>query len=721
MVKINQNLMPLFMVFSLLSACAGGPAHQQKQSILFQGNLKTTLPPQWVLGKEHPSFPMSHYVVGRGTSKENSVSAAENARMDLAKTIKVNIRSKMRDYSTNRWTQIESLVESEVEAVLEGVEIRDGWFDESKKNYYAFAVMNRKIASQGIRNRLKLVAERLNWFLDEGAKAMEQKDVVSVLSSYASGYMEAPNLQSLKAMLNVISQKIENNKKGFYAPKQLTFESNARNLLNNISITIMSGNKQTVKLSNAPTKPLAFKLSFNKGLTNIPLKGVPVKFEYVNGEGSLDEEVLTDSRGIAQSVVRKITSYNKTNHRISAGIDFKKIVPSATKISLQRFLDRIKNVKTEFIINVEKTNIVAAKWGFLKQRTLDLAKQVIHNIDPNSNHVLGIFNFRDFHSGKSTNTLSKIIREDFEEILSGVEGLTVREISYRNRQKKDKAKVALDNYLDFFVIGGYRLVGDSIEIRARLIDAVTNNIRGSGKVVMGKQDINPSNLKIKENNKSFLSEHNINESYDELKEMLIDLEPRRPSFKLKVSTDKADYRVGEKLNFFIETTMSCYLTLLDFSPDGTITVLFPNGNHKNNLISPHKTYKIPPENPMGKSRAFSLMIQEPSGLDRIKAFCDLQKPSPLKLSIKDRADYHIIKPGTGQGKKDLKKLIEEFMTNNPNQWAEAYNEVYIFDKGVTYMRGKKTIPILEKPEKPKDMIGTFGNELPEPHNGGFVK
>ena len=709
------------MIFSLLSACAGGPAHQQKQSIAFQENLKTTLPPQWVLGKEHPSFPMSHYVVGRGTSKENSVSAAENARMDLAKTIKVNIRSKMMDFSTNRWTQIESVVKSEVEAVLEGVEIRDGWFDESKKNYYAYAVMNRKIASQSIRNRIKLVAERLNWFLDEGAKALKQNDIVSALSSYASGYMEAPNLQSLKAMLNVIAQKIEGNKKEYYAPKQLTFESKARNLLNNISIAIISGNKQTVKLSNAPTEPLTLKLFLHKGLTNIPLKGVPVKFEYINGEGFLDEEVLTDDRGIAQSGVRKIISYDKTNHRISAGIDFKKIAPGGSKTSLQRFLDRVKNVKTEFVINVEKANIISAKSSFLRQRTLDLAKQVIHNINPNSNHALGVFNFRDFHSGKSTNTLSKVIREEFEEILSGVEGLTVREIRFRSHQKADKTKVALDNNLDIYVIGDYRLVGDSIEIRARLIEAVTNNIRGSGKVSMRKQDINSSNLKITVNNNSLLSEYNINESYDELKEMLVDLEPKHPSFKLKVSTDKTDYRVGEKLHFFIETSMSCYLTLLDFSPDGTITVLFPNGNHKNNLISPNKTYKIPPKNPLGQNKAFSLMIQEPSGLDRIKAFCDHQKPSPLKLSIKDREDYHIIKPGTTQGKKDLKKLTEEFMTNNPNQWAEAYNEIYIFDKGVTYMRGKKTIPILEKPEKPKDMIGTFGNELPAPQNHGVLK
>ena len=714
--KINPNIAFLFMIFSLLSACAGGLAHKQKRPITMQGELKTTLPPQWVLGKEHPTFPMSHYVVGRGISKENSVSAAENARTDLAKTIKVNIRSKMMDFSTNRWTQIESVVESEVEAVLEGVEIRDGWFDESKKNYYAYAVMNRNIASQNIRNQIKLAAERLNWYLDAGAKAVKKNDIVSALSAFSSGYMESPGLQSLTAMLNVIDQKIDGTKKTYHAPKQLMFEANARNLLDNISIAIISGNNQTVRLSQVPTEPLILKLFLHKGLADIPLEGIPVQFEYANGAGLLDEDVLTDDQGIARSVVRKIISYNEINHRVSAGINLTKIVPSVKKTDLPSFFDKVKNLKAEFDINIEKTNNFPAKSGFLRERTIDLAKQVIHNINPNSNHVLGIFNFRDFHSGKSTHTLSKIIREEFEEIFSGVEGLTVREISYRNHRKKDKTKVALDNNLDIYVTGDYRIADDNIEIRARLIEAATNNIRGSGKVSMRRQDINSSDLEITENNKSFPSDPDIDESYDELKERLIDLESKHSSFKLKLLTDKADYHIGEKLNFFIETSMSCYLTLLDFSPDGTITVLFPNGNHKNNLIPPNKTYQIPPKNPSGVNKAFSLMIQKPSGLDRIKAFCHLQNPSPIKFAIRDRTDYHKIKPETVQGKKDLRKLIEVFLTNNLEQWAEAYNEIYIFDKGITYMRGKKTIPILEKPEKPKDMIGTFGNELPTPHD-----
>jgi hypothetical protein len=160
---------------------------------------------------------------------------------------------------------------------------------------------------------------------------------------------------------------------------------------------------------------------------------------------------------------------------------------------------------------------------------------------------------------------------------------------------------------------------------------------------------------------------------------------------------------------------------LDFSPNGTITVLFPNGNHKDNLITSNETYNIPPKNPLGQNTAFSLIIQKPTGLDRIKAFCDLQKPSPLRLSIKEKADYHIIRPQTTQGKKDLKILIKEFVTNNPKQWAEAYNEIYISNRFSANMRGKKTIPILEKPNKPKDMIGTFGNEIPVHPGEGVLK
>jgi hypothetical protein len=715
---LTKNISFIFLIISVLSGCAGGPVNSQKQSsIVLQNELETILPPQWVLGKEHPIFPMSKYIVGRGISKENSVTAAENARMDLAKAIKVNIRSKMMDYSNNRWTNIESVVESEVEAVLEGVEIRDGWFDKYKKNYYAYAVMNRKNASQSLKNRIKLTAAKLNLFLEEGANETKKNDIQSALSTYTYGYKEAENLESLIAMFNVIDRNI-NQLKEFQVPSQQTFESKAKNILNKMSLSVISGNRQIVRLSKIPSDALSVKVSLLKGRTNYPLKNVPVNFIYTNKAGILDEDVLTNNAGIAKTVIKKITSYDQASHRVLARINLSKIVPGIKEGDLPNFFNKIKNLKVEFNIIVETTKNLSEKTNLLKQKMLSLAKQSIHNIKSDSSHILGIFNFKNFNSDISTDGLSKVIKKDFEEILSGVEGFVVREIKYPNISWKDKTKIAMDNNLDIYITGGYRLIADNIEIRVRLLETVTNNILGSGKILIRKEDIYPGNFENLSNTHTSRPFRIFSESNDDLKETLLNLNPKDLFFNLKLSTDKSDYHVGEKLNIFVKTSMPCYLTLLDFSPDGFITVLFPNGSHEDNLISANKLHKIPPKYLLGEGKPFSFMIQKPSGLDRIKAFCSTQNISPIKYSFKSRVDYHTIDPKTTHGIKDIKSILEIFSSNKLNKWAEAYNEIFIFDKGLTYMRGKKTIPILETPEKPKDMIGSFGNKVPAPQAHG---
>jgi hypothetical protein len=715
MVKQYKNIFILLIIFAILSACANGLGKKTKlETPIFQKEIKTKSPPQWVIGKEHPEYPIRNFIVGRGMSKQNSISAAENARTDLAKSIKVNIRSKMMDLSTNHWTKIQSVVESEVQAVLEGVEIRDGWFDSSTKNYYAYAVMDRKLASQRLKNRIQIEEDRLNWFLIEGTNSVDKNDIASALSLFTTGYKHARSLESLIAMRNIINKKNEK-KENIQFPSQQIFENKAKNILRGISLSIESGDRQSVQLSKIPDNPLKVKIIWTKNLSRVPLVGIPVKFEYSNGAGILDENILTDNDGVAKSTIKRIISYNEINHKVSVGLNLKKLLPGIKKADLPSFFDQIKNLKVEFNINVETINNFSAKSNILQENMFSLAKQIIHNIDPDSKQVLGIYNFKNFQSGNSTHPLSRIIKRDFEDILSGVEGLVIREIRYSEINNEDKSKLAKDNNLDIYVTGGYRLINDNIEIRVRLIETTTNNILGFGKISMRKPDIYSGNVKNLENINNNHSKYLNNNNYDELKEILVNLSPKHSSFNLKVKTNKTEYHVGEKLNFLVETNRSCYLTLLDFSPNGIITVLFPNGNHENNQISPNKPYKIPPNKSSGINKAFSLMIQEPSGLDRIKAFCHIQKSSRLNLAFKHRADYHTIKPKTKQGKKDLKLYIKKFKASNSNQWAEAYNEVYIFKKGITYMRGKKSIPILEKPKKPMDMIGSFGNKIPIPH------
>ena len=63
-----------------------------------------------------------------------------------------------------------------------------------------------------------------------------------------------------------------------------------------------------------------------------------------------------------------------------------------------------------------------------------------------------------------------------------------------------------------------------------------------------------------------------------------------------------------------------------------------------------------------------------------------------------------------RGMRDIKVLSKKILSAESSDWAEAYSEIYIFKKGERYTRGSRKIPIIEKPKKPDDMIGTFGNE-----------
>ena len=123
-----------FYIFTVLhfiffvSACASGSTPFQNKQ---QSDLKVLIkPPDWVLGKNHSKFSQERYLVGVGFSESNSVSANQSARSNLAKSLKVEIRSTMMDISTTTESHVELVIETEVDMVLEGVEIKDGWIDQ---------------------------------------------------------------------------------------------------------------------------------------------------------------------------------------------------------------------------------------------------------------------------------------------------------------------------------------------------------------------------------------------------------------------------------------------------------------------------------------------------------------------------------------------------------------------------------------------------------------
>jgi len=104
---------------------------------------------------------------------------------------------------------------------------------------------------------------------------------------------------------------------------------------------------------------------------------------------------------------------------------------------------------------------------------------------------------------------------------------------------------------------------------------------------------------------------------------IANLKQDRPSFNIDIWTDKKSYRLGEEIRFHFRSDQDCYVTLIDYEPNGNVKILFPNRYYQNNFIRAGKTYTIP-----GSEYGFKLNIEPPTGNERIKAIATTK---PLSL------------------------------------------------------------------------------------------
>jgi TolB-like protein len=104
---------------------------------------------------------------------------------------------------------------------------------------------------------------------------------------------------------------------------------------------------------------------------------------------------------------------------------------------------------------------------------------------------------------------------------------------------------------------------------------------------------------------------------------IANLKQDEPAFNIDIWTNKKRYRLGEEIRFYFRSDHDCYLTLVDYEPNGKVKVLFPNQFFQNNFVRGGKTYIIP-----DKEYGFKLTIEPPTGTERIKA---IATTDPLSL------------------------------------------------------------------------------------------
>jgi TolB-like protein len=672
--------------FLFLNSCGktllgSGVKAEKNSSQAVAKSLKPT--PGWVVGRGHSKYPDSFYLTGVGFSEKNYVAANESARAELAKNLKVRVQSILRDYSSINISRIELAIKTQVDTILEGVEIKDGWYEAKSRVYYSLAVLDRKVASNLVDGKIQSISQKLYNLLSSGKNAEEDGRVLDALGFYTSGYDKTSQLASLTSAKNVITRSSQSPE----LPDATDFGILIRQIVSGINIQIMSGNNQKLTRFKGLTEPLVAQILTRNSRKTI--SGIPVKMRYEEGDGDIDYEVVSNQDGIVSAAVRNVNSYKEKSHTVSAQIDYEKIASRFDRQIVQTFLASLKNKKVNFSYSINLPKWATNKSLKWKQGLTELVNQVIQNLPPGGSPSIGIFGFRDLRLNRPT-SFSRILKEDFSTLIVQVEDLEIKSLP-PNKKELSVSEFAQESKLDYYVTGSYRLERGGLEMRAQLIKTKTGNIVSSGYGQIGREEIHPDDLAEIDNPiASFTpiegSDDNDGDEYDFELNRLVSGSPKSDEFGIKVYADKKDYQIGENLVFSVTAKKNCYLTILDVGANGDITVIFPNAYRRSNFIKAGEKIKIPTPD-----YNFNFNILGPPGLERIRVLATKSPEFPIKLNLQN--GFHSISKQEISGLKSVKALASRFNSRQSKSWGGAYTEFFIHEKNQIYMRGSRKVSI----------------------------
>ena len=196
--------------------------------------------PGWVLGKGHPSYDSSRYLIGVGFSDKSTVSASESARAELIKSISVRVNTVNKDYNSTDKSFSEASISSETDFLLEGSQVKDGWVDENKGIFYSLVVIERKYVLETLRDLIDVLIAKLELIKRQADTFLNNGDVLKALVYYYDGYVESsklfPYIQTYKGVI------IESDKSTNGYNYNILFKENIQNIVDNIRLESISKN-----------------------------------------------------------------------------------------------------------------------------------------------------------------------------------------------------------------------------------------------------------------------------------------------------------------------------------------------------------------------------------------------------------------------------------------------------------------------------------------------
>ncbi len=318
--------------------------------------------PDWVLGRGHSSYDSSRYLIGVGFSDKSTVSASESARAELIKSIRVRVNTINKDYNSSDKSFSEASVSSETDFLLEGSQVKDGWYDEDKEIFYSLVVIERQYVLETLRKLIDVLISKLELTLRQADTFASNGDVLKALVYYYDGFMESTKLFPYIQTYNSVIIESDNSTKGYNF--NILFKEKIQNIVDNIQLVPISRNVHDEDIQFSVKAVLD-----GQGIDNFPIKFYSV---YKN----FTERTFCKKSGCESRV--KITKVinDGGNTYMKAVVDMKTLSKYFTYRLDEKLFQRLDLLNVTF-----KTQVDVAKKKLAKKEREDYYKYMNDSVD----------------------------------------------------------------------------------------------------------------------------------------------------------------------------------------------------------------------------------------------------------------------------------------------------------------------------------------------------
>ena len=335
--------------------------------------------PDWVLGRGHSLYDSNQYLIGVGVSEADYVSASESARTELIKSIRVQVNSTIKDYHSTEKSFSSASTMSQTDFLLEGSQVKDGWYDEDKNVFYSLVVIKRQYILDTLLELINNIVSKNALTLRQGDSFLANGHIVKALVYYYDGYMESskllPYIQTYKSVIIDASQsKLQDD-------YNLVFQEKIQDIVEHIKLEKI--NHKIVDKDIRFNVRVKYK---DRGLDNFPIKFYSVYKNYV-------ERTICESSGCStKTAVVKVLNKNNDIF-MKAVVDMQTLGKYFTYGLSQKLFGRLEMLSVSFKDTLQNYQKVQREkhYRYLNreldkrqtvQRKADIIDQQLHGCNP---------------------------------------------------------------------------------------------------------------------------------------------------------------------------------------------------------------------------------------------------------------------------------------------------------------------------------------------------